>query len=276
MGGIIWIASYPKSGNTWMRAFLHNLLRNPDQPTDINKLDQFALGDSQKVWYEQVSDRRASELDADELAALRPKVHQRMSESHPDSVFVKTHSLLAEDRGVPLITMDCTSGALYVVRNPLDVAVSLTHHLGGTVDQAIQLMCDRHGRSFADPVNVEQFFGSWSLHVDSWTNAPNPSLHVIRYEDLLTKPMTTFKGVAGFLGLDPPRERLTRAIEFSSFDTMRGQEKRHGFREKSMFSEAFFRSGTAGQWRKILSAAQVDAMRGAHRETMERFDYLPT
>ena len=275
MGGIIWIASYPKSGNTWMRAFLNNFLRNPDQPADINKLDQFALGDSQKVWYEQVSGRRAAELDPQEFAALRPKVHQHTSDSHPDSIFVKTHSLLAEDRGVPLITMDCTAGAIYVVRNPLDVAVSLTHHLGVTVDQAIELMADPNGRSFADPVNVEQYFGSWSLHVHSWTHAPDPSLHVICYEDMLTKPLTAFKGVAEFLGLEPPQERLAAAIEFSSFNVLREQEQRHGFREKSMFAEAFFHSGTASQWRKILSAAQVDAVLGAHRDQMERYGYVP-
>ncbi len=276
MGGIIWIASYPKSGNTWMRAFLRNLLRNPDKPADINKLDQFALGDSQKVWYEQVSGRPAAELEPQELASLRPEVHRHMSESHPDSVFVKTHSLLAEDRGVPLITMDRTAGAIYVVRNPLDVAVSLTHHLGITVDQTIKLMADPNGRSFADPVNVEQLFGSWSLHVHSWTHAPNRSLHVIRYEDMLTQPMTAFKGVATFLRLDSPQERLANAIEFSSFDVLREQERRHGFREKSMFAEAFFRSGTSAQWRKILSAAQRDAMLEAHRDEMERFAYVPT
>ncbi len=275
MGGIIWIASYPKSGNTWMRAFLHNLLRNPDQPADINKLDQFALGDSQKIWYERVSGRPAAELEPQKLATLRPKVHQHMSESHADSVFVKTHSLLAEDRGVPLITMDCTAGAIYVVRNPLDVAVSLTYHLGVTVDQAVELMADPNGRSFADPVNVDQVFGSWSLHVHSWTHAPTPSLYVIRYEDMLTKPMTAFQSVAAFLGLEPPQERLSSAIEFSSFDVLREQEQRHGFREKSMFAEAFFRSGTAAQWRKILSASQVDAVLGAHRDQMERFGYLP-
>ena len=131
-------------------------------------------------------------------------------------------------------------------------------------------------RSIADSVSIEQFLGSWSLHVESWTHAPNPSLHVIRYEDLLTKPMTAFKGVAEFLGLDPPRERLTRAIEFSSFDILHEQEQRHGFRESSTFAKAFFHSGTAGQWRKILSAAQVDAVLGVHRETMERFGYVPT
>ncbi len=62
MGAIIWLASYPKSGNTWLRAFLHNLLRNPSQPADINQLDRFALGDSQKMWYAEVADRPLADM----------------------------------------------------------------------------------------------------------------------------------------------------------------------------------------------------------------------
>ena len=275
MGGIIWLASYPKSGNTWMRAFLHNLLRDLDKPADINELDQFAHGDGMKDWYESVSGRPFAELGDDDIAALRPEVHKRMTESFPDSVFVKTHSLLAEDNGVPLITMEYTTGAIYILRSPLDVAVSLTHHMGMTVDETIEYLADPQAGSFADPLNIPQKFGSWSLHVESWTQTPHTGLHVVRYEDMLAKPMTTFRAAARFLGLDPPRERMARAIEFSSFNVLREQEQRRGFREKSLFAEAFFNSGTAGQWRKILSAAQVEAVLGAHRQQMERFRYVP-
>ena len=258
-----------------MRAFLDNLMRDPDTPADINKLDHFAHADGQKDWYETVSGRPVAELGRDDFAALRPAVHRRMTESLPDSVFVKTHSLLAEDDGVPLITMDCTAGAIYIVRNPLDVVVSLRHHMGGTIDGTIELLADPQGGSLPDTLNIAQKFGSWSGHVESWTQASHAALHTVRYEDMLAKPMTTFRAAAKFLGLAPPRERLVRAIEFSSFNVLRGQEQRHGFREKSHFAEAFFRSGTAGQWRKTLSAAQVDAVVRAHRQQMERFTYLP-
>ena len=52
MAGIIWLASYPKSGNTWLRAFLHNLLRDPGRPYDINKLTDVTAGESQASWYQ--------------------------------------------------------------------------------------------------------------------------------------------------------------------------------------------------------------------------------
>ncbi len=113
MGGIVWLASYPKSGNTWMRAFLHNLLRNPARPMEINELDKFCLGDSQVYWFEHVSGRKISELSRQDIARLRPKVHAAFTEAHPDSVFAKTHNMLAESEGAPLINLDCTVGAIF-------------------------------------------------------------------------------------------------------------------------------------------------------------------
>ena len=275
MGAIIWLASYPKSGNTWMRAFLHNLLLNPRQAADINSLDQFALGDGRKDWYETVAGRAVDGLASDELAALRPEVHQRMTGAHPDSVFVKTHSPLSDDHGSPLITMSCTAGAIYIVRNPLDVVVSMAHHSGLAIDDSIRLLADPAGGAPEDPRNIPITLGTWSFHVRSWTLHANRALHTVRYEDLLASPSKHFRAMAGFLGLDPPRERLAKAIKFSSFRTLQGQEKAQGFRERSPAADMFFRAGKAGQWRRALSAEHVQRVVDAHRDQMARFNYLP-
>ena len=275
MGSIVWLASYPKSGNTWMRAFLHNLLRNPARPMDINALDQFCLGDAQVYWYEHVSGKKIAELTRQEIAGLRPKVHEAFTKAHPDSVFAKTHNMLGQSEGEPLVNLDCTIGAIYVVRNPLDVCLSLADHAGVSIDQAIALMADPAGGSETDAINVYEVFGSWSMHVESWTQEERPSLIWVRYEDLLAKPAKHFARVANFLGLAPPRERLKKAMQFSSFKVLRSQEARAGFRERSQHSERFFRAGKAGQWRQALNAAQVDAVVSAHAGQMARFDYLP-
>ena len=130
MGKIIWLASFPKSGNTWLRAFLHNLLRNPNEAYDINKLADFTKGDAQMAWYNLIDKRPGSEISKEEVAALRPKVHRLMTQSRPDSVFIKTHNKLVEDRGTAMHTMEHTAGAIYVIRNPLDVTISFAHHYG--------------------------------------------------------------------------------------------------------------------------------------------------
>ena len=258
-----------------MRAFLHNLLRNPARPMAINELDQFCLGDSQVFWYEHVLGRKISDLSDHEIAELRPKVHVALTESHPDSVFAKTHNMLGESNGRPLVNLDVTVGAIYILRNPLDICLSLADHAGLGIDQAIDMLANPLAGSETDPINVYEVYGSWSMHVRSWTQESRPGLTWVRYEDLLAKPTKSFGRVADFLGLAPSRDRLRKAMKFSSFRVLRNQEAQTGFRERSQHSERFFRVGQAGQWRKALTSAQVDAVVAAHAEQMERFGYLP-
>ncbi len=97
----------------------------------------------------------------------------------------------------------------------------------------------------------------------------------MRYEDMVERPLETFGATAAFLGLRPSRERLTRAIENSSFDKLRAQEAAAGFEERSEKSERFFREGRVGQWREIMTPDQVDRLAGAHQEQMRRFGYWP-
>jgi hypothetical protein len=275
MGAIIWLASYPKSGNTWLRAFLHNLLRNPAEGYDINQLDDFTLGESSYGWYKLIDDRPLEAYSVAEVAAMRPKVHKRLTTLYPDSIFVKTHCAVMEDHGVPTVNFEATAGAIYVVRNPLDVAISYAHHLGTSVDIAIEFMAKSRSMSPASNNHVHELLGSWSEHVESWTAKPTRALHVVRYEDMLGKPQATFGAIVRFLGLKPPRERLERAINRSSFRVLQEQERRYGFKERGEHAERFFREGKAGQWRKLLTQEQIERIAQAHSEQMRRFGYYP-
>lgn len=274
MGAIIWLTSYPKSGNTWTRVFLHNLLLNPDKPVDINTLNAFCLGESKAEFYNHFDPRPLTTLTNKEVAELRPKAHQLLTQAFPDSVFVKTHNYMGEWEGVPLVTMEYTAGAIYIVRNPLDVAISFARHNGITIDEAIERMANRSMGTPTTDLIARQVYSSWSNHVESWTRHDIPSIHVLRYEDMVNKPFETFGGLAKFLGLKPSRERLERAIANSSFKVMQAQEREHGFVERSEHSR-FFRVGRPGQWREEFSAEQVAAIVSAHREQMERFNYVP-
>ncbi len=275
MGKIIWLASYPKSGNTWARAFLHNLLRNPDSAYDINKITDFTTSDSSIDWYQMHDKRPRSVWTAEDVAALRRKVQLSICASRKDDIFVKTHNAMVTFKGHPMIHLDLTAGAIYIVRNPLDVCISLQHHYGCDLDTAIQVMADPSVGSSTNDKIVYEVHKNWSIHVDSWTSQPWPGLHVMRYEDMLRHPVRSFSGLAHFLGLKPPRQRLERAIELSSFNSLRTQEESSGFREKSPFADKFFREGKAGQWRELLSDAQIEKVVAVHKEQMERFGYWP-
>jgi hypothetical protein len=275
MGGIIWLASYPKSGNTWLRAFYHNFMRNPDRSYDINRMADITVGDSQAQWYREIDPRPASQYSIVEVQQMRPAVHRRLAALGPDSILVKTHNALLEDDGHPLVTQEVTAGAIYLVRNPLDVAVSYSHHLGWTLDQMITFLNTPGASSANTDANVYELHGSWSQNVESWTQNPHPRLHVMRYEDMLEKPLSTFGGLVRFLGIEAPRARIEKAIKLSSFRVLQEQERRHGFRERPAHADAFFREGKAGQWRKALSREQAAAIVAAHRPQMERFGYVP-
>jgi hypothetical protein len=97
----------------------------------------------------------------------------------------------------------------------------------------------------------------------------------MRYEDMLDTPMETFGGLVRFLGLDPPEERLARAIKHASFDELKKQESEKGFVEASRKAESFFRSGRSEQWREDLTKEQIERIVEDHRPQMERFGYVP-
>jgi len=188
---------------------------------------------------------------------------------------VKTHQALVVDRGHITINFAVTSGAIYIVRNPLDVAISYAHHLGQSIDFAIDFMNLKNAEALGNAKHVYEVYGSWSQHVLSWTRKPHPAIYVMRYEDMLAEPQKTFGALARHLLFTPTDEQLADAIDRSSFERLREQEEKEGFRERSEKAERFFRDGRAGQWKEVLTSAQIQRIVEAHKEQMERFGYLP-
>lgn len=276
MGAIIWLASYPKSGNTWMRSFLHNMLTNAKEPVPIDQLTQFCLGESNAAPYVARARKPLEDMTEDEIVKLRPLIHRDFTRASPDSVFVKTHNYLGTWHDQPIHNMAVTAGAIYIVRNPLDVVLSVRHHYSTTIDEAIKRMGTLGIGTTTGSGHVPEIHSSWSHNVASWTSAPNPQLLILRYEDLLGDPQKYFGLTCKFLGLTPPQERLDRAIRFSNFKVLKEQEEQHGFNERPEGATAnFFREGRADQWREDLTPEQVRQIISDHREQMERFNYIP-
>ena len=274
MGKIVWIASYPKSGNTWMRGFVHNLINAVDKPMPINSISEFIKAESSAEYYRRFSDVPPTGLGPKKLAALRPRVHRSFVDGGPRIVFFKTHTFLGDSFGVPTITPEITAGAVYIVRNPLDICISLAGHIGKTIDEAIDFMGkETAGKASQD--KVMEFWRSWSANVSSWTKVPQPKILVRRYEDLLENTSESFSEVAKFLRLDVSEKRLQNAIAFSSFGVMRNQEETETFNERPPHSHRFFRKGLQGEWKEKLTKSQVDRIVEDHYEQMKLFGYLP-
>ncbi len=276
--GILWLASYPKSGNTWTRNFLHNLLNIlegvDEEEQNINKMNELTFWEISGHLYEKQLGKPITECTREEIAAVRPKVQEDLANKVDGLALVKTHHALVMNRGHPLINFEVTAGAVYIVRNPLDVAVSLANHIGGTIDEAINWMAKVGMETAMGENAVYEVYSAWSEHVESWTRKPHEAIYVMRYEDMLDSPTQTFRALAGHLLLNPSESELNLAIERSSFDKLKKQEEEGGFAEKPKKAEVFFRSGRAGDWRDKLTVEQIERIVRRHHKQMARFGYL--
>jgi hypothetical protein len=275
MGNIVWLASYPKSGNTWIRAFLANVIANRATSVPLGELPNFGKLEADPELFSQVAGRTSTELTFDEIVALRPRVHAAISASSPRTVLVKTHTMWGMHNGTPFLTPDFAAGAIYVVRNPLDVVISMSHHFGIDIDRAIELLGDDRAITENSALFVSEYLGSWSTHVKSWADVESAQVVVVRYEDLVEKPSKTFGRIAKLVGADRDRARMERAIEHASFASLSAMEHRDGFVEVPIAGKRFFRSGRINQWREVLSREQVKRVIDRHREQMQRFKYVP-
>ncbi len=275
MGNIVWLASYPKSGNTWIRAFLANLVANRATAVPLSELPNYGRLEADPDLYSRVAGRPSTELDFDELCALRPQVAAAIVTDAPRTVFVKTHSMAGVHDGTPLVTPQGTAGGVYVVRNPLDVVISMAHHFAIDLNAAIDYLGDDRAATENSNLFVTEFLGSWSQHVKSWADSESDRMIVVRYEDLLEKPIKAFGRVAKLVGVDNDRARISRAISHASFASLSSMEKRDGFVEVPIKGKRFFRSGKINQWREALSREQLARIVDRHREQMQRFKYIP-
>jgi len=275
MGNIVWLASYPKSGNTWMRAFLANLIANRSDPVPLDELARYCEDEARPEFFSALAGRPSTELTLDQIIALRPQVHAAIAANARGTRFVKTHNYAGTLDGHPMHNPAVTAGAIYIVRNPLDVAVSMTHHFGLSADEAIERLANEQVATENDALFVTQILSSWSLHVKGWADLASERILVLRYEDLIGKPAKQFAKAARLVGIGQDRARIERAVQHAAFQSLASMEKKHGFAEVSDKATRFFREGTMNQWREVLNREQVQRVVGAHREQMQRFGYVP-
>jgi hypothetical protein len=278
MSRIHWLASYPKSGNTWVRVLLSNYFSHLETPVDIHELETEGIACDRDA-FDRFAGIAAADLTPGQIDHYRPLVYERMAEEHPWPLFIKIHDAYTIDpQGMPTVTARSTAGVLYLVRNPLDVAVSFSHHLGQPLEAAIARMNDPascfagHSRRLSE--QLRQRLLTWSGHVSSWLDGSGLPIKLVRYEDLLEHPAATFTGILQALGLAPDPRRVEQAVAFSAFPVLAAQESVHGFRERPRGDQRFFRQGRAGDWRDQLTPDQAGRIVAAHGPMMRRLGYL--
>lgn len=274
--GLYWLASYPKSGNTWARAVIANL-QNEAQ-ADINSLSTGNIASS-RGWIENALGFDVDELSHDEIDELRSIAYRWHAEQEGSGKkYHKTHDAYTYlPNGEALIPKEAVRGAVYMVRNPLDIVPSWANHQAISLDEAIDTLCDsNHALSGSISCGYRYFrqrLLSWGEHVESWLRADIRRL-LIRYEDLYKDPLSYFSKLAGFLNIEAAPDQIRLAIERSRFAVLQSQEIDHGFWEKRFGVELFFRKGIVGDWRSCLSQSQIDRIIGVNHESMRLLGYL--
>ena len=277
MGGIFWLASYPKSGNTWLRAFIATIVSG--ESVDINRMGFLGGGASDRSAFDDALGIAAADLTLEQQTNLRPRVYEIRAAEAERPLYCKVHDCYhLTPVGEPLFPTGATRGAVYIVRDPRAVAISLAHHNGQTIDAEIARMADANaGFSISNDrlhQQLHQQLRSWSGHVQSWLAAPFP-VHVVRYEDMRADPAATFGAIARFLDLPHDPEQVASAVAATSFSRLQEQERASGFVERPRHSVAFFREGRVDGWRDVLTPAQAARIVAAHGPVMRQWGYDP-
>jgi len=278
---IFWLASYPKSGNTWTRAFLTHLLQEEDKNFDINNLIGGPIASSRSLVEDYIG-MESTDFTINELEELRPESLRFFVEKiQKDKWFMKIHDAYTFlSNGAPLIPSDISLGALYLVRNPLDVSVSFAHHNGISIEKMIPKMA-KSSYAFCDTSKgvrkqLQQRLLTWGEHFESWANQSEIPVLVVRYEDMKAEPLATFKKIVTFFKLNKSEEQIQNALDACAFDKLKKAEEKDGFKEKNKKSERFFRKGKIGSWKEELSAEQINTLLKDHKAVMLKLNYINT
>lgn len=276
---IVWLASYPKSGNTWTRALLSNLLAQDGQVGDYRLIQLSGAISSNRQRFDEHAGLSSSDLTDDEIDLLRPDVYRAAAKASDERLYVKVHDAFhLNTDGRPIFPTDCSWGAIYLVRNPLDVAVSYAHHQGHSnfAKVAKQLTSDTHAGAGGAHSQLRQTTGSWSGHYRSWNDQSNIRVLTIRYEDLLADTEACLKRMAHFLHLrevnDPAK--IAKAVTASSFEALQKAEQDNRFTERPERAARFFRTGKAGEGIEVLPPEVRRHIQDVNGDLMRELGYL--
>lgn len=270
-----WLASYPKSGNTWVRMFLNAYATG--FPADMNSAFQLAMGDINKNVLQLLFPRPLDTISNAEQFMYHPAMLLTMLHLNTSKdVILKTHNAKCKVEDIPTIPPGFTGGAVYIIRDPRDLVLSLATHFDISLKEAVKFMNNIKQGGELPKSKLIHILLTWSMHVITWTekNEDVPTT-IIKYEDMLDHPEESFEKILkAFTFTDINKDRFKFALEATNFKKLREQEDERGFREKAG-GERFFNFGTHGHWKEKLPHQHVKQIEKDHGEIMQKFGYEP-
>lgn len=280
-----YLASYPKSGNTWCRVFITELLRlysedQSRQRLSLNEDIKTGVTVASRHWLNDQLGINTCDLSFGELDPLRGKAGESNLLFADSERFHKVHDAFTspDSKSRPIVSIKNCRGIVYISRHPEDVAVSLSHFsdldLSKCVDSLINPNTAVSSIDHAGDNQVRQHMGRWDQHVESWLNQKYLPILSIRYEDMLSDGFATFSSLAQFLELPHSPALIKQSIKNTSIGKLQELESEvGGFREKPNTCQKFFRSGRSGEGAEQLSRDQRRLLYSVFKSTMKRLGY---
>ena len=277
---IIWLASYPKSGNTWVRSLLSAYYYSKNGNFNFELLKNIDVYPQQK--YFDVKIDKPGEINS------YWDISQEKIISKKKIKILKTHNSLLELNGKNFTKPQYTLGIIYIVRDPRNVITSLKNHYDLDYEQSLDFMLNekkyiydiREKNDYAD----FHFLSSWSNHYKSWINNNLFKKMVIKYEDLEKNTYKTIKNLITYInGLYQVNEKIdeikiNNCIKTTSFEILKHKEKKEGFSE-SIYSEKtkkkidFFHLGSKNKWREVVPKEFHEKINNIFKEDLKNLKY---
>ena len=269
---IVWLASYPRSGNTWVRALLSNYLYSEKENTFEN-LEHIDLFPSSKYFNNLIDKKEINENKKDIfknyiLAQEKLNLNKKIN-------IIKTHCFAGKVEDSEFSNSENTAGFIYIIRDPRSVAISNSHHEEINISKSVDQILNPKRFSNVQQLYME-FRSSWKNHYLSWKNKKWEGLF-IKYEDLHNDTFNNLKKIIifmkKFVKIEIDEKKIKETIELSSFNNLSKIEKKLGFKENPS-KEKFFRKGLVDEWKKSLSKDLIIKIEENFKKEMKELNYL--
>jgi aryl sulfotransferase len=261
---IDWLASYMKSGNTFLRllltAYKRGVIDLQDRP--------IVEADVQPYTHQLVAPAPLTQLTAAEKLYFRSAALLHFMTRSTGQCILKTHSANIRVGDNQIIPQALTNKRILIVRDPRDVAISKANHMSTNIDKSIQLLNEK-GYGLDPEGGAPSIVSSWSAHTLSWYQVADL---VVKYEDMVSDTHAVLRQVLQVLNWDINEDKINDAVNACQFANLQKQEQQKGFIE-AVEGTQFFKVGRSGYWREILTAEQANQIIDDHAEVMELLGY---